>query len=369
MSATRTLSDSERLEWLRLARSPNVGNATFATLIRRFGSARAALDELPRLIHRGGGEARSRPAASDAARELEQLASLGGRIVCSTEPDYPPALSALDAPPPVLSVIGDAAVLRRDMIAIVGARNASAMGRKFAGTLADDLSGAGLVVVSGMARGIDSAAHAGALKNGTCAVVAGGVDYVYPPENENLYREICAQGAVVSELPLGLVAQARHFPRRNRIISGLARGVVVIEAAEGSGSLITANFALEQNREIFAVPGSPLDPRAKGTNRLLREGAILTESAADVMAVLSPILGRASDPDLSPARSDTAPSEGVASESMRRAVEEALGPTPVDVDELVRQTSFPAGEVMIVLLELELAGRVTRQPGNRFAWA
>ncbi|MBV9331441.1 MAG: DNA-protecting protein DprA, partial [Alphaproteobacteria bacterium] len=264
--------------------------------------------------------------------------------------------------------IGSGTLLARDMIAIVGARNASALGRKFAGSIAEELSAAGLVVVSGMARGIDSAAHIGSLKNGTCAVVAGGIDYVYPPENEQLYREICAQGVVVSELPAGLVPQARHFPRRNRIISGLARGVVVVEAAEGSGSLITANFALEQNREIFAVPGSPLDPRARGTNRLLREGAILTESVADVMSVLGPILGRTFSADASPPRPEKA-DETDASDSTRRAVEEALGPAPVGIDELVRQTSVPAGEVLIVLLELELAGRVTRQPGNRFAWA
>jgi len=289
---TRILDATERLAWLRLARTNNVGPVTFAQLIARFGS---------RFGRRGGsapaGTARRRqefrPAAKgDAVHELEHLGKLGGRLVAACEPDFPLGLAVLDPPPPLISVIGRTHLLQQDMVAIVGARNASALARKFAQILARDLGDAGLVIASGLARGIDSAAHEAGLEHGTVAVVAGGVDIIYPPENEALYRAIAERGAVISEMRLGEAPQARHFPRRNRLISGLSRGVVVVEAAERSGSLITANYALEQNREIFAVPGSPLDPRARGANRLIRDGATLTEGAHDVLAVLRPILGR-----------------------------------------------------------------------------
>ena len=338
-----SLSDGERRAWLRLARTPHVGPVTFAQLVSRFGSATAALAEVPRLVRRGGGDGASLPNEADAYRELEALAKLGGRLIASVEPEYPRGLAALEAPPPVIAVLGHDALLAREMIAVVGARNASALGRKLAHSLAAELGAAGLVVVSGMARGIDTAAHEGALKSGTCAVIAGGIDIVYPPENAGLYARIKDEGVIVSEMPLGQPPQARHFPRRNRIISGLARGVIVVEAAEGSGSLITANFALEQNREVFAVPGSPLDPRAKGANRLLRQGAVLTETADDVLGVLKPILGG--------------------------AIEEALGPTPTAVDELIRLCGVPATAVLTVVLELELAGRLARHPGNRVSWS
>lgn len=330
------LTDDERIAWLRLARTPNVGPVTFAQLLKRFGSAAAALAEVPRLARRGGAEALRVLEESQARRELEGLQHLGGRLIASSEPDYPPGLAALDAPPPVISLLGHGVLFRREMIAIVGARNASALGRKLAQRLAADLGAAGLVVVSGMARGIDAAAHEGAFASGTCAVMAGGVDVIYPLENTGLYDRLKAEGAIVSEMPLSEPPQARHFPRRNRIVSGLARGVLVVEAAEGSGSLITANFALEQNREVFAVPGSPLDPRAKGTNKLLRQGAILTETADDVLAVLRPILGGGFS---EPAR-ETVEVPGDASESeidrIRSVVLEALGPAPVRVDELIR---------------------------------
>jgi DNA processing protein len=365
----RKLSDGERRAWLRLARSPNVGGATFAALLARFGSAGAALKELPRLIRRGGGDERPIPTDADAEREMTQLAKLGGRFIASIEPEFPAGLAAVDATPPIISVLGNSELLAREMIAIVGARNASALGRKFAGALASELTEASLVVVSGMARGIDTAAHEGALAGGTCAVVAGGIDYVYPPENAKLYDRLRAEGVIVSEMAVGLVPQARHFPRRNRIISGLSRGVVVVEAAEGSGSLITANYALEQSREVFAVPGSPLDPRAKGTNRLIREGATLTESAADVMAVLSPIIGRGfREPEHEPLGLECNDASEGGNERIRKAVEEALGPAPVAIDELVRQTGAPAAVVLSVLLELELAGRVARHPGNLVSW-
>ncbi len=373
MSAPRrALSESERRAWLRLSRTPNVGPVTFAQLLARFGSASAALEELPRLSLRGGGTGELRaPSDADARAEIEKLAARGGRLIAAVEPEYPRGLAAVDPPPPVLSMLGHPALLAREMVAVVGARNASALGRKFAATLAAELGQAGFVVVSGLARGIDAAAHEATLASGTCAVMAGGVDIVYPPENAALHARIVAEGAVVSEMPLGLEPQARHFPRRNRLISGLARGVVVVEAAEGSGSLITANIALEQNREVFAVPGSPLDPRARGTNRLIREGAVLTESAADVLAVLAPMLGRAFEEpgrDTDGALSDRAALEAEA-DRIRAAIEEALGPAPVEVDELIRQCRADASAVLTVLLELELAGRLARHSGNRVSWS
>jgi DNA processing protein len=305
------------------------------------------------------------PSDADVNREIEALERLGGRLIACCEPDFPPGLAALDPPPPVISVLGRSDLLKSEMIAIVGARNASALGRKFAAQIASDLGRAGYVVVSGMARGIDTAAHEGSLASGTCAAVAGGVDIIYPPENAGLYERMKVHGVIVSEMPVGLTPQARHFPRRNRIISGLARGVVIVEAAEGSGSLITANFALEQGRDVFAVPGSPLDPRAKGTNRLIREGAALTESAEDVLNGLRSPAGRMfreaeEGPPPTPVSADEAEADRV-----RRQVEELLGPSPVEIDELVRQCGASVPTVLNVLLELELAGRLHRQSGNR----
>jgi DNA processing protein len=362
------ITDRERIAWLRLARTPNVGPVTFTQLITRFGSASAALFEVPRLARRGGGEAPKVPHEDTVRREIDALTKLGGHLVTSADPDYPHGLAALDAPPPVISVLGRTSVLRREMIAMVGARNASALGRKLAQTLSADLGAAELVVASGMARGIDTAAHEGAIASGTCAVVAGGVDVIYPPENAGLYERLKQGGAIVSEMPVGEQPQARHFPRRNRIISGLSRGVIVVEAAEGSGSLITARFALEQNREVFAVPGSPLDPRAKGTNRLLREGAILTETAEDVLTVLRPILGSGfAEPEHEPVRAPSA--DDAETDRVRAVVIEALGPAPVRVDELIRLSGAPAPAVLAVLLEMELAGKLARHPGNEVSWS
>ena len=361
------LSETERRAWLRLTRSQNVGPVTFVHLIERFGTASAALEQLPRLARRGGGAEMRIPSDADARRELDALAKLGGRLIASVEPDFPPGLAALDAPPPVIAALGHATLLRRDMVAIVGARNASALGRKLAERIATDLGAAGLVVASGMARGIDTAAHEGALATGTCAVLAGGIDIVYPPENAALYEQMKAQGVIVAEMPPGQAPQARHFPRRNRIISGLSRGVVIVEAAEGSGSLITANYALEQGREIFAVPGSPLDPRAKGTNRLIREGATLTESADDVLNALRPILAlsfREPARESSPPAVDD-PSIEQEADRVRERIKELLSPSPVDVDELIRQCGATPAAVLTVLLEMELAGKLLRHPGNR----
>lgn len=362
------LSDHERRAWLRLARTQNVGPVTFRNLLARFGTASAALEELPRMANRGGGKNFALASEDDAARELAALAKLGGKLIASCETEFPTGLKALEAPPPVISVLGHPHLLRKEMVAIVGARNASALARKFADILARDLGFAGLVVVSGLARGIDAAAHEAALAVGTVGVVAGGVDIIYPPENEKLYAAIRNQGVILSEMRLGEAPQARHFPRRNRIISGLSRGVVVVEAAEKSGSLITASYAIDQGREVFAVPGSPLDPRARGANRLIKEGATLTESAEDILSVLSPMLGSAfEEPDsLSP----TPATEALEAEAdrIRSRVEEALGPAPVEIDELIRQLGAPVAAVLTVILELELAGRCRRHPGNRVSW-
>jgi DNA processing protein len=265
-------------------------------------------------------------------------------------------------------VLGRVDLFKRDMIAVVGARNASASGRKFAREMAAELGRSGFVVVSGLARGIDTAAHEGALPYGTVAVLAGGVDDIYPPENSVLYKGIVEDGLIVSEMATGQKPQAKHFPRRNRIISGLSRGVVVVEAAEGSGSLITANFALEQGREVFAVPGSPLDPRSKGTNRLIRDGAALTESAGDVIQVMAeqkPFELREPERAFPAAPLSAEPIDA----QTHRKIEELLGPSPVEIDEIIRQSGARPAAVLTVLLELELAGRVDRHPGNRVSTA
>ena len=308
-----------------------------------------------------------------AERELGALARLGARLVCWGEPAYPDTLAAVEDAPPLLSVLGRDELLAAPIVAIVGARNASANGRRLAQDLAAGLGEAGVVVTSGMARGIDAAAHGGALATGSIAVVAGGVDIVYPPENQGLYQALAADGAVVAELPLGTEPQARHFPRRNRIISGMALGVVVVEAAAKSGSLITARFALEQGREVFAVPGSPLDPRCRGCNDLLRNGATLTETAGDIVTQLGPLLHGARLPPRSPRKqrelplTAASPSGGaivVDEETGLGLILEKLSPTPVAVDELVRQCQLSAAAVASLLLELELAGRIERHPGN-----
>jgi DNA processing protein len=367
----RKLRDDERRAWLRLARTETIGPATFANLLARFANARDALDAAPQLARRGGTENLRIPSEADVQTEMDALARVGGRFLASIEPEFPSGLAALDPPPPVISVLGNMALFERDMVGVVGARNASALGIKFANRLAADLGAAGLVIASGMARGIDHAAHTGSLETGTVAVLAGGVDTIYPPEHKTLYEQLRERGALVSEMPFGMAPLSRHFPRRNRLISGLSRGVVVIEAAERSGSLITANYALEQGREVFAVPGSPLDPRAKGANRLIREGAMLTEGAEDVLAVLRPILAHAfrepPEPDAPQRVSDEAITNREA-DRVRTLVQEKLGPAPVEVDELIRQCAAPPPAVLTVLLELELAGRVQRYPGNRVAW-
>ncbi|MGB8274835.1 MAG: DNA-processing protein DprA [Alphaproteobacteria bacterium] len=361
-------SADERLSWLRLIRSENVGPATFFQLLDRFGSASAGLKALPELAARGG---RIRPLKicpkAEAEREAEELARLGGRLVCWGEPEYPEPLAAIPDAPPVLAVIGHPHLLARPIVAVVGARNASASGRRFARQIAAELGQAGFVVASGLARGIDSAAHEGALATGTVAVLGGGVDVVYPPENGALHARIAGEGSLLSEVRLGTIPRALHFPRRNRIISGLSRGVLVVEAAQRSGSLITARLAGEQGREVFAVPGSPLDPRCRGTNDLIRNGAVLTESAQDVIGALSAVLApRISEPRGS--RGYAVPPSGPPQSEVDRhrdRVTESLGPTPVLVDEIVRECQLSSATVSTILLELELAGRLERHPGNR----
>ncbi|OYQ33718.1 DNA-protecting protein DprA [Niveispirillum lacus] len=363
----------ERIDRVRLIRAENVGPVTFLRLMERFGTATAALAALPDLAKRGGRNAPLRiPEKSEVEREAATLDRMGARWLFRGEPEYPEPLTALDDAPPVLTLLGFPALLLRPCVAIVGARNASIVGRKMAERLGRDLAEAGFTVVSGLARGIDTAAHQGALAGGaagggTVAVVAGGADIVYPPENDGLYRDIVQRGAVLAESPLGTEPQARHFPRRNRLISGLSLGVVVVEAALKSGSLITARFAAEQGRDVFAVPGSPLDPRAQGCNRLIKEGAGLIENAEDVISHLRGAFHRPLGEPAgalfrpnSPTREDEAELE-----KARRQVAECLSPSPVLIDEVVRGCQLSAGVVMTVLLELELAGRLQRHPGGQ----
>jgi len=367
MTNKSVLPPAERLAWLRLTRSENVGPVTFYQLIARFGTATAALEALPEIARRGG---RAKPLTvfpiSEAERELDAVAQLGAQLVARNEPGYPPALVAVEDAPPLLTMKGRIELATQRAVAIVGARNASANGRRFARDIAAQLGEAGLLVISGLARGIDTAAHQGSLATGTLAVLAGGIDSVYPEENRSLHETIAEHGLLVAEMPVGTVPQARHFPRRNRIISGIALGVLVVEAAERSGSLITARFALEQGREVFAVPGSPLDPRSKGTNRLIRDGATLVDTADDILRELRPQLGTPLA-ERKHATFAAAPAAEIGPKDLADAREIVLGllsPSPLPVDELLRQCQMSPAVILTIVLELELAGRVARQPGN-----
>jgi DNA processing protein len=362
------LNEAQRLAWLRLIRSENVGPATFRDLINHFGSAEAALEALPALSRRGGKSAIRICPPQDAAAELEAHDRSGARLVALGEADYPPHLRHIDGPPPLLSVKGGNGLSEPKTIAIVGARNASLSGRKLAAQFSRELGQQGYVIASGLARGIDAAAHEAAIASGTTAVFAGGIDVLYPPEHERLLAVILDQGGnAVSEMPFGWKPRGRDFPRRNRLISGMSLGVIVIEAAKKSGSLHTARFALEQNREIFAVPGSPLDPRSEGANGLIRQGAMLVTCAQDILETLA---GR-SQPDLPLNREIEEPQadDGLfgaePSDSARGKLISALGPTPVEIDELIRFTGETARTIHILLLELELAGRLERHRGQR----
>ncbi|MBB3446296.1 DNA-processing protein DprA [Rhizobium sp. BK379] len=363
------LTERQRIAWLRLIRSDNVGPATFRDLINHFGSAEAALSMLPELSARGGATRSIRIATeAEAYRELEAVQRFGARFVGIGEPDYPQALRQIDGAPPLLAVKGDLSILNRPAVGIVGSRNASISGAKFAAMIARDCGRAGYTVVSGLARGIDTAAHRASLNTGTIAAMAGGLDQPYPPENVGLLDEIWnGYGLAVSEMPFGWEPRARDFPRRNRLIAGISLGVAVVEAAFRSGSLITARMAGEFGRLVFAVPGSPLDPRCHGTNGLLKDGAMIVTSPDDVVEALAPLaqpdlfsLSSAEEPKRESGRIVLPPDE-----TDRTLVIDALGPTPVEVDDIIRHTGLSASAVYLVLLELDMAGRLHRHAGGQ----
>ncbi len=348
MVTQHKLNQSEQLDWLQLIRTPTIGPITFHRLIAKYGSAADALAALPELARKAGRQSTLKAAnRHDAEREIKKADQQGARLIASCENDYPKALAQIPDAPPILYLRGHANLFEKPSIAIIGARNASGIGRKIARSLAVDLGRANVVVTSGLARGIDAAAHASALETGTIAVVAGGVDVVYPPEHDELTSRIAREGALISECAMGRKPTARDFPKRNRLISGLSHGVLVVEAAAKSGTLITARFALEQGREVFAVPGSPLDPRCQGANRLIRDGATLVETADDVMQVLAvqhigvgekdrDLFGSAEYPDgFEPTAELTA--------SLRTKISELLAFTPLHRDEILREIGSPPG--------------------------
>lgn len=363
------LSPAQRLAWLRLIRSENVGPATFRTLVNRFGGAEAALDALPDLAARGGSKRPIR--ITDAATAEAEMASaerLGCRFVCLGEPDFPPLLRKTDGAPPVVALMGSADTLCRPGVAVVGARNASLAGIKFARHLAQEVGRAGYSIVSGVARGIDAAAHEASLDTGTVGVFAGGLDKPYPSENRALMRQIVdTGGALISEMPFGWEPRAIDFPRRNRVVAGLSLGLVVVEAAMRSGSLISARLAGEMGRLVFAVPGSPLDPRAAGTNRLLKDGALIVTEAGDILEALRP-LDKRMDRSGSGAVEEPANEHGedhAVSQDQRDRILEALGPVPTGIDDIIAHTGASPGSVQLALLELDLAGRLERHSDGR----
>ncbi|RDL52138.1 hypothetical protein BLJAPNOD_03290 [Ensifer sp. M14] len=372
VSAKRTgvaLTERQKISWLRLIRSDNVGPVTFRDLINHFGTAEAALDALPELSRRGAGARTFRVAtAAEAERELEIANRLGATFVGVGEPSYPFALRQIDGAPPLLAVKGDLNAATRSSLGIVGSRNASVSGAKFAAMIARDAGRAGYVITSGLARGIDTAAHRASLEHGTIAVLAGGIDRPYPPENIGLLNDIMAgQGLAVSEMPFGWEPRARDFPRRNRLIAGISLGVAIVEAANRSGSLITARYAADFGRLVFAVPGSPLDPRCHGTNDLLKQGAIVTTTSDDVLDALAPLsqhtLPFSAGAD-EPAQETLSRRPSPLADGDRATITDALGPTPVDIDDVIRHTGLPAAEVYLALIELDLAGRLNRHPSG-----
>ena len=334
---------------------------TYRQLIARFGTPAAALAAVPDLARRGGGKAPALRSVADAEREIARVEKLDARWLVLGQGLYPRLLAELEDAPPLLIAKGNLSLLDRQAVAIVGARNASAAACRFARGLAHDLGQHDLVVVSGLARGIDSAAHDGALATGTIGVIAGGIDIFYPPENEQRQRAMYERGLVIAEMPPGTEPRARHFPYRNRIIAGMSHGTVVVEAAPRSGSLITARLAAEAGREVMAVPGSPLDPRAQGCNQLIRDGATLIQNAADVVEAVRPFATQVRSP---PAHFEPAPEELNGHDALG-AVEDLLGPSPVPVDEIIRLSGAPSGAVQLALLELDLAGRLERHAGGK----
>ena len=354
---------ADLIDRLRLIRTSGIGPNAYRQLLLRFGSAEAALAAIPNLARRGGGQAPPVCSKEAAQREIEAVEQAGARYLVLGHDPYPRALAETGGAPPLLTAKGNVALVDRPMVAIVGARNASAAACRFARGLAHDLGEEGINVVSGLARGIDSAAHDGSIGSGTIAVIAGGIDIAYPPENEARQKDIGERGLLIAEMPPGTEPRARHFPYRNRIIAGLAAGTVVVEAAPQSGSLITARLAAEAGREVMAVPGSPLDPRAQGCNQLIRDGATLIQTAADVIEAISSLNGKVASPSR-PYQPQPLALED-AELDFRLRVEELLGPSPVPVDEILRLSGGEPGALQLVLLELDLAGRLDRHAGNK----
>ncbi|WP_319414224.1 DNA-processing protein DprA [uncultured Cohaesibacter sp.] len=364
------LSEKQRFNWLRLIRCENVGPATFRDLINHFGSADKALKALPDLSRKGGAKRAFHMASSaEVEEEWTALHQAGARLVAIGEPDYPQALNHIPAPPPLLTVMGKQDIAAKPSVAIVGSRNCSASGAKLTEMIAHELGENGVVITSGLARGVDTHAHKASLVLGTIAVVAGGLNQLYPRQNVDLAKRIAVQGMLISEMPWNAPARAQDFPRRNRIISGIALGTLVVEAAKRSGSLITARYALEQGREVFAIPGSPLDPRASGTNHLIKEGATLVCEAQDILDALAAQQSyRPHQPSL-PLRETTPDASGQPpasepEETSKNRFIQSLSLTPIAIDDLVRQSSLTMGQVQLLLLELDLAGRLERH-GNQ----
>jgi DNA processing protein len=362
------LPESELLAWLRLSRTEGIGPQTFHKLINRYKTATRALQALPELITKGGSKRGMKVYPEELAlKELAATMDAGGQLICANDTRYPEVLRNIDAAPPLLCISGNLELLQKTSVGIVGARTASASGRKMARILAHGLAEAGFLVTSGLARGIDTAAHEAATPHRSAAVIAGGIDHLYPPENAELQKTIARDGLLITEMPIGTAPRAEHFPRRNRIISGLSTAVIIVEAALRSGSLITARFANEQNREVFAVPGSPLDPRCEGTNRLIKDGANILTSVNDVLEFLnrevSALQGMLFEREAEP----LLPPDEDADDATRRLVVELLSANAVDIDDLIREADCHAEAVMAVLLELEVAGRVTRSAGGMVA--
>lgn len=356
-------SDNEKLCWLRLCRTESIGPLTFAKLITRFGTAEKALEGLPELAIRGGKKAPiSLFPTTQAKEELEKINQYGASLILSCNPSFPPLLRETQGHPPLLTAKGDLSLLFQRCFAVVGARNASLSGKKIATDISRQLGEAGWIISSGLARGIDACAHKASLPSGTIAVLPGGIDDIYPSENEDLYHNIAEQGLILAESPFGTKPQAKLFPKRNRIISGLSHATLVVEAGLKSGSLVTARYALEQGRDVFAIPGCPLDPRARGTNQLLRQGAILTESYKDIERELFTVETSCSElpqPQENPMEiqdSELGPA--------RKILMENLNFTPITVDNLIEEYHIPSTILWTLLLELEVAGRLNRQPGG-----
>ncbi len=369
MSSKTKLADDEKLNWLRLSQSENVGPITFHQLLQRYGTATKAIDALPDISRRGGLKRALKIFSKiEAEQVLEKARQVSAQFVATGEHGYPPYLQHIPSAPPLLCVMGNLDLAEKDAVGIVGARNASAIGLKFTRQIARALTDAGLLVVSGLARGIDTAAHEASVEAHTAAVIASGIDYFYPPENEKLQRLIGERGLLITEMLPGSVPKAEHFPRRNRIISGISRAVIVVEAALRSGSLITARFASEQGREVFAVPGSPMDPRAEGTNKLIKDGANMLTSVEDVFDVLRsmrpPQHGMLFESNI-----ETSPLTPVFDASDRDHILGLLSPTAVETDDFIRESGMAAEQVLAVLLELEIAGRAIRHAGGRVSLA